>query len=351
MISKSEFRQDLVSGEWVVISPGRFKRPEQLKSKIKRKVVSKKGCPFEDPQKNGNPEPSVIYPHTKPGDKFLAKKNKNGGYGVGVYLNSSSWEIQVLENKFPIVSHAGNVCSAKIKRGPFSLEQGIGFHDLVLTRDHHKNFANLSKKSAMQVFNVFRERYLMLAGDKCLKYIFIFHNWGAKAGASIYHPHYQILSMPVIPPDVNRSLIGSIAYFKKHKKCVHCDMLEYELKDGSRIIYQNKDAVVLAPFVSKASFEIRIFPKKHLPYFEKTPQAVMESIVEALQKSLLKLEKKLGDPDYNFFIHTSPLNGNHDHYHWHIEILPKFAVYGGVELGTGVEVTTVDPDTAAKILR
>lgn len=79
----------------------------------------------------------------------------------------------------------------------------------------------------------------------------------------------------------------------------------------------------------------------------------MKYVVEALQKALLKIEKKLSDPDYNFFIHTAPLdnNGKYKHYHWHIEILPKFSTSAGVELGTGIEVTVVDPEIAAKILR
>ena len=72
-----------------------------------------------------------------------------------------------------------------------------------------------------------------------------------------------------------------------------------------------------------------------------------------MQKSLLKIEKKLGDPDYNFFIHTAPLAGRKEykHYHWHIEIQPKISISAGFELGTGIEITVVDPDMAARILK
>ena len=130
-------------------------------------------------------------------------------------------------------------------------------------------------------------------------------------------------------------------------------MVKWEKKENHRIVYENKSAIVLAPFVSREPFELRVFPKKHLPYFEDTPQNIMEDIVAALQKALAKIEKKLGDPDYNFFIHTAPLKDKkkYSHYHWHIEILPKFNISAGFEQGTGIEINPVDPDEAAKILR
>jgi len=333
----SEFRKDLVSGEWIIVSPNRFKRPGQFKKDTKRVLIPKTNCPFEDPQKTGHGQPSIVYP---------VKKN-------GSTATLRNWEIQVIENKFPAISHKDNSCASEIKRGLFSVMGGVGHHDLVLTKDHYKNFAHLSPIKARQIFKIFKERYLMLANDKCLKYIFILHNWGPKAGASIFHPHYQILSMPIIPPDVERSINGSDKYFKKHKRCVHCDMIKDELKENARVVYQNKEVEVVAPFVSKGPFELRVFTKKHFSNFEKTPDNVMEYVVDALQKTLLKIEKKLGDPDYNFFIHTAPLGNDkkNDHYHWHIEILPKVSIYAGLELGTGIEIITVDPEMAAKILR
>ena len=329
MNQNSQFRQDLVSGDWVVISPKRFSRPEQFREKTKRKRIPKKDCPFEDPQSSGNGAPSVVLPNFK------------------------NWQVQIIENKFPIVSHQEGVCPAQTRRGPYPIEEGIGHHDVVITRDHYKNFAHLNKKNANFVFKAFQERYLELSKDKCLKYVFIFHNWGPKAGASIFHPHYQIISLPIIPPDVSRSLHGSLSYFKKHRKCVHCVMAEHEKKEKKLVVYENKGAIVFVPFVAREPFELRIFPKKHLPYFERTPDKIMEYIVDALQKALLKLEKNLNDPDYNFFIHTAPLDGDgrFRHYHWHMEVLPKFSVSAGVELGTGIEVTVVDPEMAAKILR
>ena len=328
----SQLRQDLVSGDWIVIAPGRAKRPvfrgkrKEERGK-KRMVAPKSSCPFEDLQKTGHGEPIL-------------------SYGDG------KWDLQILENKYPAFTHR-NICAAIGKIGPYSVTETVGHHDILITRDHNKNFPKLPKAQARQVLEAFRDRYLMLLNDKCLAYVFILHNWGPKAGASVYHPHYQIISTPIVPPDVTHSLRGSERYFKKNKKCVHCVMIDFEKKNRKRIIYENAGAIAFAPFVSKNPFEIRIFPKKHLPYFENTLDLDIDSVVDTLQFSLRKLEKNLKDPDYNFFIHTAPIKdkAKYKMYHWHIEISPKININAGFELGTGVEINDLDPDEAAKLLR
>lgn len=327
----SELRQDLVSGDWVAIAPARLKRPEEfIKKPEKRKRAPLKDCPFENPQTTTHGEPLLMYTDFK----------------------TREWTLQIVPNKFPAFVHQ-DICPTLKKRGPFSVYGGVGHHELVITRDHDKNLSHLSTSAAVEVFQAFRDRYLMLFNDKCLAYISIFHNWGPKAGASIHHPHYQMIAIPVIPPDVEHSYRGSRSWFNEHKNCVHCKMIDWEKKEGKRIVYENKGAIAFTPFVSREPFEIRVFPKKHLPYFENTLDEDMEFIVDTLRKSLQILNKSLKDPDYNFFIHTAPLRDkeNYKHYHWHIEILPKLDISAGFELGTGIEINPVDPDLATRILR
>ena len=349
----SQLRQDLVSGDWIVIAPGRANLPGHLikKAKIKRIKTPIKDCPFENPEKSGNKKPILIYKTTDYGLQTTAKTKKAVSRKL-LAVGLDKWSVMVIENKYPAFTHK-NICAQIGENGPYSVMEGVGHHDLVITRSHNANFAHLDKHSAFLVFKAFQERYLMLAKDSCLAYVSIFHNWGPKAGASVYHPHYQIVAIPVVPPDVEHSLLGAARYFHKHKKCVHCAMIEYEKKTGRRVIYENKEAIAFAPFVSREPFELRIFPKSHQPRFESSSDKNLEFIADALQKSLLKIEKKLGDPDYNFFIHTAPLTGKKEykHYHWHIEIQPKISISAGFELGTGIEITVVDPDEAAKILR
>ncbi len=338
----SEFRKDLVSGDWIILAPERAKRPHELLPKKKKRVVApKSSCPFEDLRKSGNWPPVRIVPAFA---KATAGKP-----------DEKSWRVAIIPNKYPALRHPGT-CSVPFGLGPYQLLNGMGRHELVITKDHKKNLAHMSLEEGAELFRIIQIRYRELAKDKCLLYTSTFFNWGASAGASLYHPHYQMLTLPIIPPDVEHSLKGSAKYFKKHRKCVHCEMLRFEKKSGKRIVAKNSLAVAVAPFVSRRPFEIRIFPRRHQPYFEKTSQEDLKSTVAALQTVLRKIEKNLRDPDLNFFIHTAPLKNQswHRHYHWHIEILPnlpKVSIPAGFEFGTGVEINVVDPDAAARMLR
>lgn len=325
----SEFRKDLVSGDWIIVAPERAKRPhELLPEKKKRAVTPKSVCPFEDLKKSGNLPLIAAFPNVK------------------------NWKIAVIPNKYPALRHSAT-CSLTLALGPYRYLSGIGQHDLVIVRNHEKNLMRMTLKEGVELFQCIQKRYQELIKDSCLLYTSTFFNWGASAGASLYHPHYQMLTLPIVPPNIQHSLNGSVEYFKVHRRCVHCDMLKFELKHKKRIIAKNSGAVALAPYFSRQPFEIHIFPLRHQPYFEKTPEQQLKSVVAVLQAALRKIRKNLHDPDLNFFIHTAPLKhqSRYKHYHWHIEIIPKISLLAGFELGTGVDINVVDPDSAAKILR
>lgn len=327
-MKQSELRQDPVSGDWILFAPGRIKRPDDFvkKRKGKRKPTLISKCPFENPFRNR---------------KMLLR------YGSG-----KEWEIVVFENDYPAVGHSDKL--AKIRKlGPSSIVEGFGHHDLVVTRNHYLNFPELPFEKACRVFETFRDRYLMLLADRNLAYVSIFQNWGPLAGATVSHPHFQIIAIPVVPPDIGHSLRGSARYFKEHKTCVHCTQIKWELKEKKRVIVESAGAVAITPFVSRNPFEVRVFSKKHLPYFENSLDGELCDVVAVLQKVLRLIRKNLGDPDYNFFIHTAPIRGKegYHHYHWHIEIYPKMTTRAGFEFGTGIDINVIDPDVAAKILR
>jgi len=327
--TKSELRQNIVSGDWILIAPGRGKRPSQFRATKTRKRSPVGSCAFENPEKAGSGGVILSVPDTK------------------------AWRLQVVPNRYPAVERSGIWVLNQGKKGPFSVLPGFGYHELLITRHHDHNFSQLTPKDAVRVLEAFRTRYINLAEDKNLKYVSMFHNWGPKAGASIYHPHYQILGIPVIPPGVRRSLDGSREYTKKNKACVHCSQLAWEQKQKKRILYKNKHAVSFMPFASKEPFEMRVFPRDHTPFFEDTDERVMSSIATALQKALKMLEKGLKHPDYNFFIHTAPTRNKSDflHYHWHIEIIPRTNISAGFELGTDIQINPLDPDEGAAFLR
>ena len=185
-----------------------------------------------------------------------------------------------------------------------------------------------------------------------MEYILIIHNHGSEAGASVPHPHSQMFAIPLIPPDVSRSIKGSQRYFYENKHCVHCDMIHWDLKEKKRIIFENKCFVALNPYASKVSFETRIYPKIHESMFEVIDIEQRQYLAETMQFVFSKFNKNLKNPDYNMVIHTSPpkLSATR-HYHWHVEILPRIGIWGGLELGAGIDVVKIPPEEAAKILK
>ena len=123
------------------------------------------------------------------------------------------------------------------------------------------------------------------------------------------------------------------------------------MKVKKRIIFENKDFLVLCPFASKSAFEVIISPKKHASNFEKISEKEKWNLVEAFKVAMTKLYKALDDPPYNFYLHTAPVKGKHPYYHWHFTILPKTATPAGFELGTRMEICVVEPEKAAQFLK
>jgi len=334
----SELRQDIVSGEWIAIAPGRVKRfGKKIPKRLHLKPQPKSKCPFEDLQKTGHGLPILAL--NARGKEFVWESGKK-----------NPWFLQVLPNKFPIVG-AGD-CSVAHRAGPYAWLEGAGFHEIVIYRDHDRQPAYWSKNEISVMLEGYRRRHKALGEYGCVKYVLIYHNHGPQAGATIYHPHSQIVALPVIPPDVGRSIQGSAAYYKRHKRCAHCDMISWEKKTRTRILYENKEIIAFCPYTPRVSYEVRLFPKKHESVFEQIDDVQREDLADALQKVLRKIAKGLGEPSYNFFIHTAPTKPEaFKHYHWHIEVLPRTSVWAGVELGTGIEVSSITPEDAARYLR
>lgn len=322
----NEFRQDLVSGEWVLFSTG---RAHSIK-KFEDIYQDKSNCPFEDLRATGQ-ELVFGYP-----------KNEN-------------WRVAAVKNKFPAVK--SGICGSEEKCGPFKKHMAVGEHEVIIFKDHDRRFYDFSPQEIAEAIQVYKRRYAELAKNAgCVKYIMIFHNHGAAAGASIYHPHSQIISLPILPPDVVRSIYGSFEYYRKTGRRVYDILLDWELKDKKRIIYKNEHFMVFCPFVSKYPYEIRLFPKESHAHFEKLPDELDLSLAEALHIVLQKLAKALDNPPFNFFIHTAPLGEElgenyHQFYQWHFEIIPHLKIDAGFEIGTGIEINIIDPDEAAAKLK
>lgn len=326
----SELRQDLVTGDWVVISKIRSKRPNEFaKEKDERLDDKKDECLFCDPVASGQEKDTLIY------------ETSDGG-----------WSLRVFPNKFPAFTRPKGGTMRHQEEGPYFLMDSVGYHEVIVTRDHAKHIGEMEPLAVAELLDAYQSRYIDLMNKKSVAYIDIFHNHGESAGASIPHPHSQLMAIPVISPYVKSELDGAEVYHRQNKKCVYCSMLSWEMEHKKRVVFENEDFVLFCPFASRANFEMWIAPKKHKPYFERINNQDKIAAGEALHEAIRRLSAGLNNPDFNFYIHTSPCDGrDYPHFHWHIEILPKLNIWAGFEISTGVEIITISPEDAAKFLR
>jgi len=331
----SELRFDTISKDWVIIATGRAKRPEAFKIKKRKEIkISKKECPFCN-----------IETQEKP--LLIFAEGKEISLEKGIPKN---WTTVVIPNKYPALLPAKKI---KVeKEGKFYRKiTGAGHCELVVTKDHKKHFPDFEIWQIKEVLNCYQKRYLELMKKPNVAYISIFHNHGAEAGASQPHPHSQIITTPLIDVDLKKALSNSEKYFERTKKCIYCEMNKWEMKVKKRIVFENEEFLVLCPFASKSAFEMIISPKKHSSNFEKIGEKEKIKLAEAFKVAMTKLSRALDDPPYNFYLHTSPVKGKYPHYHWHFTILPKTQTPAGFELGTRMEISTIEPEKAAEYLR
>ncbi len=330
----SELRKDPVIGRWVIIAAERAKRPSDFIMEKKEKSIG--FCPFCP----GNEE--------KTPDELLAFQYPRGQEG-----DESFWWLRVVPNKFPALQESNEVES--FKEGIYEKMNGFGNHEVIIeTPVHHCSMKDFDLKQIEEVFRAYRDRILHIKRDKRYRYVMVFKNHSKEAGASLDHPHSQLIALPVIPKRVKEEIEGSQNYYEKNQRCVFCDILEFELDKNLRIIAANDDFVCLAPYASRFPFEMWLLPANHQSHFEDVNTKGLSKFAEILRFALKRMSDVLEDPPYNYMLHTAPCQCDNDsdtHYHWHLEITPKLTQVAGFEWGTGFYINPVPPETAAEYLR
>lgn len=324
---ESELRQDIVTGDWVVIATGRAKRPSDFAKPHQYLGGGDQNDPFENPDASGQEKDTLVY------------RRPDG-----------DWSLRVFPNKYPAFSRGRR--ANKLSEGPYFAMSGVGYHEVIVTRDAYASLGLLETWQVAEVVDAYQERYLDLMKKKSVNYIQIFHNHGKEAGASLTHPHSQLMAIPVVSPYIHLELSGAEQYHKSHKERVYSIMTEYEHETKKRVVFENEHFIAFCPFASRSAFEVWIVGKRPNPYFERITDEEQFTLAEALKKVLLAIHRGLNDPPFNFYIHTAPCDGSdYPYYQWHIEILPHTATWAGFELSTGIEISTIAPEMAADYLR
>jgi UDPglucose--hexose-1-phosphate uridylyltransferase len=337
----SELRKDIVSGRWVILASERGKRPDDFRpARPEKKEEVPAFCPFCEG--NESKTPPEVASLRKPGTRH----------------DQPGWSVRVVPNKFPALSRG--LPPERHDDGIFQWMKGVGVHEVIIENPSHDlELPDLPLSHLQDVLTMYRERVKSIQEEYQYKYVHVFKNKGREAGASLSHPHSQIVATPIIPKQVNEELYSCERLHRQFGECIFCRVIREERKIGQRLVYRNDHFLVVTPFAPRFPFEMRIYPLRHSPWFSEAAGTELRSLAKALKTVLGKLREVLADPPYNFYIHQAS-NPNLPHeawvnleksYHWHMEIIPVLTRVAGFEWGTGFYINPVPPETAAGFLR
>ncbi|HEY3162369.1 MAG TPA: galactose-1-phosphate uridylyltransferase [Vicinamibacterales bacterium] len=328
----SELRKDPVTGRWVIISTDRRKRPTDFRPETVQ-IPPDPTCPFCEGHE----------PLTPP--ELLAVRHN------GSRPDMPGWNLRVVPNQFPVLRVEGTL--DRQGDGIFDKMNGIGAHEVIIESPKHLDMlADMSDEAIETVLWAARERIQDLRQDRRFRYIIVFKNHGTAAGSSLDHSHSQLIALPIVPREVRDEVDGAKAHFLAKERCVFCDILRQETRDGHRLIAENTDVVAVAPYAPRFPFETWLLPRRHEAHFENSPRHEYASLARLLGDILRRINKALGSPPYNLLIHSAPLaEPASDYYHWHVEIIPKLTKVAGFEWATGFYLNPTSPEEAAHVLR
>ncbi len=326
-----QLRKDPVLGRWVIIATEREKRPTDF---VHIPEERRGGfCPFCCGNEDKTPPEVLSYRDstTKP--------------------DAPGWQVRVVPNKFPALTIEGEVDRAG--EGMYDKMNGVGAHEVIIeTPDHDADLSRLPVEHIALILKAAEERIVDLQGDARFRYIQFFRNRGYAAGASLDHPHSQLIALPIIPKRLTEELAGSKKYYGYKERCVFCDIIAQDRWTNERVVVESETFISIAPFAARFPFETWILPKKHDPSFEDIDADTRFALAAILKETLLRMNVALSDPPYNLILHTSPV-GERDlkYYHWHFEIMPKLTKVAGFEWGSGFYINPTPPEEAARYMR
>ncbi|MGE5372553.1 MAG: galactose-1-phosphate uridylyltransferase [Solirubrobacterales bacterium] len=327
-----ELRQDPLTHRWVVISAERAKRPQDFK--LRPPEAHPVDCPFC----LGNEQKT-------PPEIFAYRSHESKP-------DTPGWWIRTVPNKFPALGIEGS--ARESGHGLHRAIDGFGAHEVIIESPAHQlEFFHHSVDQMAEIIRMWRDRHLDLRNDRRLKYVLVFKNEGAEAGASLEHSHSQLIAVPILPKAVQEEIDQGIRpHLEKTGHCVFCDMIEQETADRERVVLESERFLVFCPYAARFPFETWIIPRKHEPDFGLIAEDSVCELGWILHQYFNLLADTMGSVPYNLLLHSTPVNVDIGvSYHWHIEILPRLTKAAGFELGTDYYINPTPPEVAAESLR
>ena len=325
----SELRQDRTNGAWVIIAPERGQRPQR------RQLAG----PAPDPRPVYDPDCPFC-----PGNERMMP-------GIIEEIPADEppgWRIRVVPNKYPALASDAGTASAVS-----SISPGYGYHEVIIeTWRHNADLVTLAEPDLTALIRSYRHRYAELAAKPAIKSVIVFRNHGRHGGASLAHPHSQVIAMGLTPPRLAAATEWARSHYALHRRCVTCEEIEHEIADGRRVVEATERFLVVVPFAAQRPFEQWICPRRHQSSFGQIDDGELAEFGQILQRALQRLGAVLDNPPYNYVIEPGSLRETDAPYtHWALRIVPALVTPGGFELGSGLPINPSLPESDAEALR
>lgn len=272
-----------------------------------------------------------------------------------------AWSVRAFHDRTPILHIEGD--EGRRAEGMFDAMNAVGAHEIIVEgREHAKTLAQQGPELLDQVLDVYGERIRDLKHDNRFRYVEIFKNQGRLAGALVDHPHSQLLAAPVLPQRVERELRAARAHYERKERCLYCDIVQQELRQGARLVEESADFLTFCPFASRYPYETWLLPKAHSSSFETavTHAGQRAQLARMFASALRKIETV--SASLHFVLHTEPnLNVTRvlaeewqtvrEDFHWHIELMPRIDRRQKYLREEEFFLNTVTPEEAARLLR
>jgi len=364
-----QYRKDPLSGRWVIIAEERAGRPMLMSP-------SAEDCPFCPGHESETPDEI---------DAFRPKHS----------TNISDWTVRVVPNLYPAVarhSHFPHHRSFRAKYGRMldlddPLDErhdpevaalpGVGAHEVIVDTPRHIScISEMTDDECREMLRMYRRRLREIRHNESWAHVLLFKNVGEAAGATVHHSHSQLISMPFVPPPIQRELFRAIEFRCQTELCYWCAHIESERKLGVRIIEETKRFVLLCPYLSRFPAEMTIFPKRHISHFETLDDMALTELSKLLRRVVFLMKHALtdyGPLEYNLVVKSGPFFSPgppdavstsdtciwfrtldyafENAYHLHINIFPCLTRAAGFEWGSGLHINPIAPETAAEKFR
>jgi len=319
----SQLRLNPLTGRWVTVATGRVIRPDDFsRDRLAVETGPSRPCPFCPGHEESTPP------------------------ALESYGKSGEWSLRVVPNRYPAFSGSDPMTVRNL--GPVHTQApASGIHEVfVFTRAHDDGWAELDDRQAGLVMAALGDRFAQHSRVGGIRYTQAVVNYGREAGASLVHPHGQLLGMPFVPGEIAEEEAG----FRRFAgSCLLCTMAEAERDSTHRVVLDHDGVLVVCPYWSGAPYEMLVMPESHEGHISRCDQRSLVAVGRAVRDVLARLRDRVGDVAYNLVVHTLP-HHHEDQFHWHIHVLPRIHSVGGFEQGTGVPINIVAPEQAAELL-